>query len=86
MSKEEETRLKRQIVSLIVVKRVVIARKGQVKLGCAYVTCTLPVSGRDAVMSVHVSSGADDIDTVHTITCNTEVELVVQVSSHQVAT
>ena len=53
---------------------------------CTVHVCYIPVSGRDAVISVHVSSGTDDVDTVHTITCDTEVELVVQVSSHQVAT
>ena len=60
--------------------------KLKLKLACAQYMCYIPVSGRDAVMSVHISSGADDIDTVHTITRDTEVELVIQVNSHQVAT
>jgi hypothetical protein len=46
----------------------------------------LSVFGRDAVFSVHSSSGADDIATLPSITSHREVVPSVHVNSHQVAT
>ena len=46
----------------------------------------IPVSGRNAVLCVHISSGAEDIDAVQSITRHSEVELVVKVDGHQEST
>jgi hypothetical protein len=46
----------------------------------------LPVSGRDAVFRIEFSSGACDIGTLSPVAGHREMEVLVQVDGHQVAT
>ena len=46
----------------------------------------IPVFGRYAILSVHVSPGADDIHTLQSVTSYCEMPSSVQVDSHQVST
>ena len=51
-----------------------------------YTIIHLPVSGRDAVFRVELSSGTSDIHTLSSVAGNCEVEVLVKVDCHHVAT